>query len=85
MKSELGSLSGNLNDKLRGDIESNKVKLVADGDNSAVKVRHVQSTQAALGCLPGEQQINDYCGEYLSLCRWFVLLGCLAGVSSECI
>ncbi|KAI0241049.1 Sushi, von Willebrand factor type A, EGF and pentraxin domain-containing protein 1 [Lamellibrachia satsuma] len=61
MKSELGRLSGDLNDKLRGDIESNKVKLVADGDNSAVKVRHVQSTQAALGCLPGEQQINDYC------------------------
>ena len=82
MKRELGRISGNLNDKLRGDIESNKVKLVADGDNSAVKVRHVQSTQAALGCLLGEQQINDYC---VQICRWFVLLGCLAGVSSECI
>ncbi|KAI0212702.1 hypothetical protein LSAT2_002357 [Lamellibrachia satsuma] len=61
MKSELGKLSRNLKAKLPGDIESNKMKLVADGDNSAVNARHVQSTQAALGCLPGEQQINDYC------------------------
>lgn len=60
-KKELDKLSGDLEGRLAEDIKRNEVKLDADGNNDGVEVINFKSTQAQVGCLPGEQKIESYC------------------------
>ena len=66
-RKQLDEIGDNLKKRLAEDIKKNKVKLVANGNNDGIAVANVQSSQAEVGCLPGEQKIENYCGEY-SLC-----------------
>ena len=63
-RQELDKIGGDLKKMLAEDIKENKVKLDPAGNNDGITVANVASSQAEVGCLPGEQKIENYCGEY---------------------
>ena len=67
-RQELDKIGGDLKQKLSEDIKENKVKLDPDGNNDGITVAEVEASHAEVGCLPGEQKIENYCGEYSLSC-----------------